>query len=311
MALSQTDLIIYPEEYLVEEDEMSESDPQFHLILYLAEVLKWYYRYLTWYVTGNLELRHPSIRNSQHKIVPDVLVFKEISLTDKERRKLTSWDVATRGAPTVVFEISSRSTWAGDVQAGLSQKRAIYGRIGVKEYWAYDPNDPAVWQNMGGRRLIGWRYDDAGQAYEIEEDERGWRWSEQLQSWLGADEALLRLYDANGQMRIRAQEAEAIERQARIQAEAAQKLARQQTEAAQKLARQQAKTARLQAEAARLQTEAAQEATRLQAEAAQEVARQQIETERQARLKAEAERQNVEQRLAELERELRRLKGEE
>jgi len=81
MALRREDLLErYPEEYLLEEDEMGESNSQYQLAFYLVEVLKWYYQEQNWLVTGNLELHHPTIKNSQHKIIPDVVVFKDIEL---------------------------------------------------------------------------------------------------------------------------------------------------------------------------------------------------------------------------------------
>ena len=281
MALTDTELAVYPQEYLIEEDEMSESAIQFYLIKYLAELLEWYYRFGNCYVTGNLELYHPAITNSQHKITPDVLVFIGVVISPEERRRLTSWNIPNRGAPSVVFEISSRSTWEGDIQNGTDQKPAIYGRIGVREYWAYDPNDPAVWSGVEGRRLMGWRYDEAGQPHRIEEDERGWCWSTELDSWLAPDEEHLRLYDQAGQLRLRAKEAEAIARRAEQQARQAQKQAQRQAQAE----RQKAQAERQKAQAEQQKAQAEQQ-------------------------KAQAEREAFEQRIAQMESELRRLKGE-
>ena len=248
-------------------------------------MLEGYYHFNIGLLIGNLELHHPKIDNSQHKITPDLLVFKDKTITPLERRQLTSWNVVQRGAPDVVFEISSRSTWPGDIKGDVHSKAAIYGRIGVKEYWAYDGNDPMVWKNTQGRRLLGWRYDEVGQPHQIEPDERGWHWSIELESWLAADEDHLRIYDANGQLRLQASEVAALEAQVAQQAEDARQAAQQAVEVERKLARQ--------AEAARL---------------VEQQARQQAETAQQA---AEAQRQAYEQRVAELERELRRAKGEE
>jgi hypothetical protein len=48
--------------------------------------------------------------------------------------------------------------------------------MGVREYFAYDPNRPAVWgkKEGGGRRLLGWWYDATGTPVEITPDARGW-----------------------------------------------------------------------------------------------------------------------------------------
>ncbi len=55
---------------------------------------------------------------------------------------------------------------------------------------------------------MGWRY-EANRIIELEPDERGWLWSEELESWLVADGSFLRLYDRDGQKRLT--EGEALE----------------------------------------------------------------------------------------------------
>ena len=307
---TDTDLAIYPEEYLVEEDEeMSESAAQFFLIKYLVEVLEWYYQMTKCLIIGNLELKHPAILNSQHKITPDILVFLDKVLPRPQIRQLTSWKVVEQGAPALVFEVCSRSTWPTDIGSRSSDKPSVYGRIGVKEYWAYDPNDPAVWPNVNGngRRLMGWRYDAVGQPQPIVPDERGWYWSELLESWLVEDGELLRLYDRAGQPRLEGKAAAALERAARLKAERAERAEQQ---------------ARLKAERAEQQARQQIEAERAAREQAEQEAQQQIEAERaareraeqQARLQIEAERaarEQAESRMAEMEAELRRLRGEQ
>lgn len=202
MALRKTELGLFPEEYLLEEDEMGESNSQFQLIRYLVGVLEWLFRIEKWYIAGNLELYHPEIRNSQAKITPDISVFKGIEISAQERRSLTSWDISPgRATPPVVFEISSRSTWRSDIWAGTDRKPAIFGRMGIKEYFAYDPHEPAVWSGTQGRRLLGWRYENA-EPVEIPADQQGRLWSEELNSWLKADGNYLRLYDRENHLRL-------------------------------------------------------------------------------------------------------------
>jgi Uma2 family endonuclease len=210
MALRDTQLAYFPEEYLLEEDEMGESNSQFQLIKYLVEVLEWYYRAEQWLIAGNFELYHPAIQNSQGKITPDISVFKDVQIPVQEREGLTSWDISPeRPAPPVVIEISSRSTWRSDIWAGEQRKPAIYDRIGVKEYFAYDPDQPPVWSGTGGRRLLGWRY-TKGSPEEIQADEQDRLWSEELNSWLVADGSHLRLYDQQNNMRLKETEAQEI-----------------------------------------------------------------------------------------------------
>jgi hypothetical protein len=84
--------------------------------------------------------------------------------------------------------------------------------MGVKEYFAYDPNDPQYWRDKS-RRLRGWRL-SGDQLQELKPDERGWLWSEELDSCLGADGEFLRLYDKPGNMRLTKAETEQAAKEA-------------------------------------------------------------------------------------------------
>ena len=53
--------------------------------------------------------------------------------------------------PTVVFEVTSRSTRRDD----LSKKRALYARLGVKEYYLYDPLAEYLKPSLQGFVLAG------------------------------------------------------------------------------------------------------------------------------------------------------------
>lgn len=212
MALQINKSILFPEEYIIEEDlkEMGETNPHTNLIFYLKEVLKWYFHLQGWLVVSEMNVYHPLIRNSQHYIVPDVTLVK-IALPFDEEQALSSWD-AERMAPQVVFEIASKGTWPFDVRERDSDKPAIYGRIGVREYFSYDPHQPQVWTRARGIRLCGWRYEN-GQPLEIQRDEQGRLWSEELQCYLVPDGYFLRLVDSKGNRQLTEQEAENLARQ--------------------------------------------------------------------------------------------------
>jgi Uma2 family endonuclease len=329
MALRKSEFFdIYPEEYLVEEDEdeMGESNSQFQLSNYLFEVLKWYYQDQNWLVTGNLELHHPAINNSQRKIVPDVMVFKDIDLSEEVQAVLTSWEIdKEHPAPPVVFEISSASTWRNDVKEGEHRKQSIYGRIGVQEYFAYDPHPNPVWNNTDGRRLLGWRYALGSSVPQpISPGEQGRLWSEVLESWLGADGSHLRLYDWEGQQRLTGSEAGQLERLAReaeqatheatLEAErAAHEAALEVERAAREMERASHEAAleaeRLARETERASHEAALEAERLVRETERASHEAALEAERLARETEQTARETAERRLAELELQLRKLQG--
>ena len=185
----EIDYDITDEEILAEE-EMPESTPQFELVDYLLDVLKWLYRLEGWFIGGNLAI----VYDRRKYLSPDLAVFKGVVLTPGERKRQKSYRVRfpDRPTPPVVFEISSKDTWSQDV----SEKIELYGRIGVLEYFAYDPDTPQVWQDRS-RRLRGWSY-AAGSAHEMTPDAQGRLWSEELESWLVPDDQYLRLLDRQG-----------------------------------------------------------------------------------------------------------------
>ena len=57
-------------------------------------------------------------------------------------------------APDFVLEVASKSTWRED----LGPKRDIYARLGVKEYWLYDPTGEYFSPVLQGLRLAEGTY---------------------------------------------------------------------------------------------------------------------------------------------------------
>ena len=122
----------------------------------------------------------------------------------------------TGHAPEVVFEILSEETWKDD----LTKKPVSYAQMGVKEYVAYDPHEPAVARGRS-RRLFGWKLDaERGEMVLLWPNQEGRVWSAELESWLGADEEYLRLYDRDGHLRLT--EAEAQAKRVEVEVEARQ-----------------------------------------------------------------------------------------
>ncbi|MYD86951.1 MAG: Uma2 family endonuclease, partial [Acidobacteria bacterium] len=52
-------------------------------------------------------------------------------------------------APAFVLEVASPSTWRDD----LGRKRSVYARLGVREYWQYDPSGEHLPARLQGERL--------------------------------------------------------------------------------------------------------------------------------------------------------------
>jgi Uma2 family endonuclease len=234
-------------ELYAEEEEMPESNLQLVLMIYLIGVLKYWYADEGWFVGGNLMVKPPDATQytrSFKSLSPDVLVCHGVVLSEAEEQALTSWDMnePNRPAPSVVFEICSNSTW----QIDLDRKPGWYGQIGVREYFAFDPQQ--FWRGSNVH-LRGWRYVN-GLPMELETDERGRLWSVTLDSYVVPDGIRLRLTDRRGRQRLTEKEASEV---AQREAERARRKAEREARAAQQ-ARQQAEQ-RLEAE--RLAKEAA------------------------------------------------------
>jgi Uma2 family endonuclease len=212
-ALGEEKKALYRDEYIVEQDEMGDNATHDLLIRYLVRVLEWLYRVEQWMIGVNRNLYHEALDNSQKLIVPDIAVFKGIYVSPEDQPYISSWDMrkGDKKAPPLVIEISSENTYPGDIE--LDKKPRLYGLVGVREYFAYDPNRPRVWPRRYNTRLLGCRYSEDGIPQAIVPDERGRLWSEVLESWLVPDGRYLRLYDREGNLRLTEAEEESKARQ--------------------------------------------------------------------------------------------------
>ena len=92
---------------------------------------------------------------------PDILAYRRAAHLEPAG----AFHLANDGPPDLVMEILSRSTWTKDVGIGgtAAGKMHHYRRIGVREYWVYNPE--RLYPNLGlglfrGFRLQGARYED-------------------------------------------------------------------------------------------------------------------------------------------------------
>ncbi len=201
----------------LEEEKGSESDPHSSLIRYLMALLDWLYQLTGWYHNTDMGIFQPPYQ----PVSPDVALFKGVVLSEEERAELTSWFMVlpNRPSPTVVFEVASEKTWREDVEA--DKKPLRYKQLGVREYFTYDPYPTQVWREATSR-LRGWRYDGSVEGIngqELEPDEQGRLWSEELESYLIPDGTKLRLSDREGRLRLTADEVVVLEGAARREAE--------------------------------------------------------------------------------------------
>ena len=87
------------------------------------------------------------------RAAPDVFVYLEIR---PDRGQTGSFHAAFDGPPDLVIEILSRSTRTKDIGVGgmLAAKKRFYQRMGVPEYWVYDPEG---WRGAEAAILEGFR----------------------------------------------------------------------------------------------------------------------------------------------------------
>jgi len=186
--------------YPTEEDLMGDNSVHLDLMIYLLLVLRWLFHEQRCAVYGNLNFYQTS-DPQENPVVPDVAVIKGVEYQDRQ-----SWSIGRTGpAPQVVFEIASPKTW---LLNDLQEKPRRYARMGVQEYFAYDPNERPILKERP-QRLFGWRLDPLrGEMREMPLRPDGSLWSIHLKSFLVPDGKYLRLYDQQGNMRLTKEEAE-------------------------------------------------------------------------------------------------------
>ena len=127
--------------------------------------------------------------NLNVRVSPDVYVALGVDAAAIVARKLyLPWEAGK--PPDWVLEIASESTWREDVY----RKPAVYGRIGVSEYWRFDPSgDSHYGYPLAGERLV----DGAYQPIELTSEPDGVLkgYSDVLKISLCWDEGQARIYN--------------------------------------------------------------------------------------------------------------------
>jgi Uma2 family endonuclease len=101
------------------------------------------------WVGGNLFFYFEQGR-PQAVVAPDVLLVKGVQKWDRPIYKL--WEEGR--VPSLVVEVTSESTRDED----LSKKKGIYQRLGVEEYFLFDPYGDYLEPRLQGQRLEAGRY---------------------------------------------------------------------------------------------------------------------------------------------------------
>ena len=195
-------------------------------------------------------------RRTKKSVAPDVFVV--IGAENRPRHSYLLWQEPK--GPDFVLEVTSASTQDKD----QGPKRETYRRLGVREYWQYDPTGDYLRPPLQGLELIGGRYQRlpaeklADGTLRLQSEVLGLevrQEAEGLRLYDPVTRSYLLSSDEEQQGRLRAEQRWQMEAAARRQAEAArsQAEARLHDEAA---ARRQAEAAQSRAEAAQRQAEA-------------------------------------------------------
>src|SRR5262245_49006497 len=132
------------------------------------------------YIASNLIL-YDEEGNAEARRDPDILVAKGVG--KHRRRSFRVWEEKT--VPRVHFEIASRKTWRSDI----CEKRELYARIRVQEYFVFDPEAKYIDPPLQGFRTV------RGKSVPIGPESDGSLISKELGMRLVADGERLRLFD--------------------------------------------------------------------------------------------------------------------
>ena len=131
---------------------MAESDSQRKPLTYAVECLGHYFRnHPEVYVSGNLLIYYEE--GTLARVAPDVFVVFGARNRKEERATYLLWE--EEKAPDFVLEITSPGKWRAD----QTWKRELYRRLGVREYWQYDPTRDYLDPPLQGLELVEGEYE--------------------------------------------------------------------------------------------------------------------------------------------------------
>ena len=124
---------------------LAENDAQARAILYAFGALRVYYEARSdVYVSADLLIYYEE-GNPRVSVAPDVFVV--FGVEDRMRGNYKVWEEGK--GPDFVLEVASPGTWREDV----GRKRSVYARLGVREYFLYDPTGEHLTPRLQGHRL--------------------------------------------------------------------------------------------------------------------------------------------------------------
>ncbi len=95
------------------------------------------------------------INNGNARVQPDLFIAFDVDAAAIRENLPNFWIWETGRVPDFVMEVASPSTAAND----LGFKRDLYARLGVTEYWRFDPSGGDLYgQPLAGERLVDGSY---------------------------------------------------------------------------------------------------------------------------------------------------------
>jgi Uma2 family endonuclease len=177
---------------------MAETDVHRDWMFRIIELLKLFFAGRWVYVSGNLLIYYVE-GDPKKSVAPDVFVV--LNCDPARRRVFKTWE--ERRGPSFIMEVTSKKTRRQD----LGVKKETYARLGVAEYFLYDPLDEWMHPALQGFRLVEGRY------VALDLDERNGLASQTLGITFRLEAGQLALFDAATGQRLqtgieRAQDAE-------------------------------------------------------------------------------------------------------
>jgi Uma2 family endonuclease len=178
-----------PEIEYPETDGQPMGETEWHVLwtLRLYEMLKQRYRNQRVYVASDLFVYYEE-GIPWRKFAADAMVIKDCDT--RRRRVFKIWEEGR--VPNAVFELVSRGTKRED----LVFKPGLYERLGVGEYFLYDPLGEEIRPQLQGHRLGPAGYEP------IHPDSTGRLHSHELGLWLRVEDGDLVMYDAVTRERV-------------------------------------------------------------------------------------------------------------
>ena len=158
---------IFYEEKEPVEDGMLQDIPIRRLIHLLAER---YEDRPDVFISGTVFVSY-DINNGNRRVGPDLFLAFDVNSAGIRENLPNFWIWETGKGPDFVLEVASPSTAEHD----LGWKRELYQRLGIQEYWRFDPTGGDLYgRALVGERLVDGEYEDYPLEHSSDGSERSY-----------------------------------------------------------------------------------------------------------------------------------------